>query len=86
MRRISIDVTPEQHAKLKALAALKGKSIKDFVLACTIGNHAEDRALSELETLLDERIERAKSQGMSTRTVRDIFQQARDEAKRKPSG
>jgi uncharacterized protein (DUF1778 family) len=32
MSRISIDVTPEEHQKLKAMAALKGKSIKDYVL------------------------------------------------------
>ena len=32
MSRLSIEVTPEQHQKIKALAALHGKSIKDFIL------------------------------------------------------
>ena len=32
MSRISIDVTDSEHKKLKALAALKGRSIKDYVL------------------------------------------------------
>lgn len=32
MSRISIDVTPEEHRKLKAIAALKGKTMKDYLL------------------------------------------------------
>ena len=37
MRRISIDVTFEEHKKLKAMAALRPKSIKDYVLERTLG-------------------------------------------------
>jgi len=84
MNRISIDVTPEQHQRLKALAALQGKSIKDFVLECTLGPHGEDQALVELEELLDQRIRRAKAEGNSTRTVGDVFRQARDEVGPEP--
>ncbi len=84
MSRISIDVTDAQHKKLKALAALRGKSIKEFVLASTLGQSTEDddRALLELEALLDRRVERAKTDGFSSRTVEDIFQQAIDDAGR----
>ena len=32
MRRLSIDVTPEQHQRLKAIAALSGMTIKEYVL------------------------------------------------------
>ena len=32
MPRLSIDITPEQHKRLKASAALCGQSIKDYVL------------------------------------------------------
>ena len=32
MPRLSIDISPEQHQKLKAIAALKGQSIKEYVL------------------------------------------------------
>ena len=39
MNRISIDVTAEQHKKLKALAALQGKTIKQFVLERTKNCH-----------------------------------------------
>ena len=36
MPRLSIDITPEEHQKLKAIAALKGESIKDYVLKRTL--------------------------------------------------
>ncbi|MFQ5443753.1 MAG: DUF1778 domain-containing protein, partial [Nitrospinales bacterium] len=32
MSRLSIEITAEQHQRLKAVAALAGKSIKDYVL------------------------------------------------------
>ena len=78
--RISIDVTDAEHRKLKALAALNGQSVKRFVLARTIGDQAQDADLSELEQLLDRRIDRAQKQGASRRTVGGIFGQARRSA------
>jgi hypothetical protein len=36
MARLSIDITPEEHQKLKAIAALRGQSIKDYVLNRTL--------------------------------------------------
>ncbi len=84
MSRISIDVTAEQHKKLKALAALQGRSIKEFVLASTLGAYGEDPALAELENLLDRRVHRATTDGVSTRTVAEVFEQAREQAKRAP--
>lgn len=58
MSRISIDVSPEEHRKLKAIAALKGKTIKDYLLEGKIdfGRDDPQDALAELEALLDERI------------------------------
>ncbi len=83
MSRISIDVTVEQHQRLKAMAALQGKSIKEFVLASTLGAHGDDSALAELEALLERRIQRTKTDGASGRTVGEVFQQARNQASRK---
>ena len=80
MSRISIDVTDAEHRKLKALAALNGQSVKHFVLARTIGDQAQDADLSELEELLDKRIDRAQELGASRRTVGGIFKQARRSA------
>lgn len=84
MSRISIDVTAEQHQRLKALAALQGKTIKEFVLASTLGaqadGHDEAAALEELETLLDERLANARGNGVSSRTVREIAERVEREA------
>ena len=77
MSRISIDVTDAEHRKLKALAALHGQSVKRFVLERTLGDQAHDADLAELEALLDSRIDRAKAQGTSKRSVGGIFGQAR---------
>ena len=41
MPRLSIDITSEEHQKLKAIAALKGQSIKDYVLKRTLGDAPE---------------------------------------------
>lgn len=84
MSRISIDVTPQEHQRLKALAALQGKTIKEFVLARTLGDAQpgtdDAEALRELETLIEQRMERAKKEGFSKRTVEQIFDQAIVEA------
>lgn len=84
MSRISIDVTDAEHAKLKALAALQGQSIKDFVLSRTIGDRELAPHLAELEALLDRRLDRSRSEGASDRTVGDIFGRARRDAGHAP--
>lgn len=86
MSRISIDVTSEEHQKLKAMAALKGKSIKDYVIERTLGadgDKSEEAALEELESFLDERIRSAQNGSVSRRTVGAIFEGAYRESKRK---
>ena len=76
MNRISIEVTPEQHERLKALAALQGKSVEQFVLESTLGTQVDEQ-LAELETLLDQRHREAQAGARSNRTVGDIFQDTR---------
>jgi uncharacterized protein (DUF1778 family) len=74
MSRISIDVTDDEHKKLKAIAALRGKSIKDYVLERTLGtDEADNAALQELEELLDNRIRDAQAGAVSRRTASDVF-------------
>lgn len=76
MSRLSIDLTPEQHQKIKAVAALQGKSIKEYVLAQILPTSSdEDMALSELETLLDERIKSVRAGKISKKSVEEIFQE-----------
>jgi hypothetical protein len=83
MKRISIEVTEQQSHRLKAMAALQGKSIKDFVLASTIGTD-EGKALAELEALLRERAAQVEAGRVSTRTVKEIFSGVIDKASSGP--
>lgn len=79
MSRVSIDVTPEGHQKLKAITALRGQSIKDYVIERTLGAEAafgEQAALDELESLLDQRVRKARRGAVSQRTGGAIFEQA----------
>ncbi len=82
MPRLSIDITPEEHQKLKAIAALKGQSIKDYVLNRTLGEApavdqmSEDEALEALSDYLKPRIEQVRRGELSTKSFEDIRKEA----------
>ena len=42
MSRISIDVTEEEHKRLKALAALQGVTLKEYLLKSALDARKED--------------------------------------------
>ena len=76
--RLSIDVTAEQHKKLKAIAAIQGKSIKDYVLEkslpkqSAIRNHDrgdEEETLRKLESLFESRNDSFVPQKNSTENL-----------------
>lgn len=85
MGRLSIEVTPEQHQRLKAIAALHGQSIKDYVLTRALPDvpeldaMTEDEALQRLEAFLAPRIAAAERGDVVERSVEDIFAHVRDE-------
>lgn len=59
------------------MAALRGKSIKDYVLERTLNAEAtEEAALRELEELLEGRIRRAQAGAVSRRSVKEVFAEA----------
>jgi hypothetical protein len=64
MSRLTIDITSQQHQSLKALAALQGKTIKQYALERLFPRCSGDQAWRELQTLLGERIE----QGLAGQT------------------
>ncbi len=70
--RLSIEITPDQHKKLKALAALTGKSIKDYVLQRTLPDSDQDAALRELEDFLGTRYEAARRGEWSEQSIDEI--------------
>ena len=87
MSRLSIEITPEQHQRLKALAALHGKSIKDYVLEQALpalpelDSLSEEEALAKMEDYLKPRIEAARQGKTSARPVRQIFEDVKRDLK-----
>lgn len=88
MARLSIDITPEEHQKLKVIAALSWQSIKDYVLNRTLGDAplldgmSEEDALDALTEFLAPRIEEARRGVVSSKSIRDVRREARAQAER----
>ncbi len=81
MSRLSVDLTPEQHQKIKAVAAMQGKSIKEYVLNRILPTSSdEEMALQELEAFLDERVKLAKAGEISQKSAEEIFQEVYSES------
>ena len=76
--------TPEEHQKLKAIAALQGQSIKDHVLNRTLGEVpaldglSEHEAFCALADFLKPRIEQARRGELSSKSVAEIRREARE--------
>lgn len=74
MSRLTIDMTDQQHQSLKALAALQGKTIKQYALERLFPGDADaDHAWHELKTLLGNRINEGLAGNISTRNVSEIL-------------
>ena len=86
MPRLSIDISPEDHQKLKAIAALKGQSIKDYVLGRALGDTpalagmSEDQAFTALANFLEPRIEQARRGKLSGKSLDEIRREERKRA------
>ncbi|AMN48072.1 antitoxin [Steroidobacter denitrificans] len=73
MSRLTIDVTDQQHQALKALAALEGKSIKQYALERLFPSASpEEQALQELKALLAERIAQAQRGELVEGSITDV--------------
>ncbi|MBS5160029.1 MAG: antitoxin [Klebsiella variicola] len=72
MSRLTIDITDQQHQSLKALAALQGKTIKQYALERLFPGDA-DQAWQELKTLLGNRINDGLAGQVSTKSIGDIL-------------
>lgn len=74
--RLSVELTPDQHQRIKATAALQGKSIRSLVLERLLGDPSSDtevEALDELRALLEKRIAAAASTSSDDASVIDVF-------------
>lgn len=74
MSRIVIDVSGEQHQKIKTLAALNGQSIKDFVLDKVLerNSSSDEQAWDDLKKVLVDRIQSAEKGELSGKTMLEI--------------
>ena len=71
--RLSIEITPEQHQRLKAIAALQGKTIKDYVLERALPELDDHNDLKQLEDFLKSRVDAAQNGDFSDKSVDDVF-------------
>lgn len=72
MSRLTIDISDQQHQHLKALAALQGKTIKQYAVERLFpANDAP--AWQELKTLLNGRIEEGLAGKVSDKSVSGIL-------------
>lgn len=70
MSRLTIDITDQQHQSLKALAALQGKTIKQYALERLFPADANgDPAWQALKALLDEQIADGLAGDVSTKSI-----------------
>jgi hypothetical protein len=72
MSRLTIDISEAQHRSLKALAALKGQSIREFALERLFPEQS-DSDWEELTNLLRQRIAEGLSGEMSDLSVAAII-------------
>ncbi len=77
MSRLTIDITERQHQNIKAMAALQGKSIKEYAVERLFPvDSSEEQALSELKRLLEQRMSEARSGEVSTKSITEIAEEA----------
>lgn len=74
MSRLTIDVTDQQHQALKAMAALEGKSIKQYTLERLFPSD-EERALHDLRSLLRSRLAEADRGEVDERGIMEIAEE-----------
>ncbi|PAA29647.1 antitoxin [Pseudomonas fragi] len=74
MSRLTIDISEQQHQSLKALAALQGKTIKQYAIERLFpGNVDNDPAWQELKGVLTARINDGLAGKVSARSFGDIL-------------
>lgn len=79
MSRLTIDITDQQHQSLKALAALQGKTIKQYALERLFPGDADgNQAWQELKNLLGERIDEGLSGKVSGKRIEEILDEELD--------
>ncbi|MCC4635543.1 antitoxin [Xanthomonas dyei] len=83
MSRLTIDLSDQQHQSLKALAALQGKTIKQYALERLFtGDIDADQAWQGLKTLLGGRVEEGLAGKVSNKSISTILDEELTEGDR----
>ena len=83
MSRLTIDITDQQHQSLKVLAAMQGKTIKQYALERLFpGDVSGDQAWQELQDLLADRIQQGLAGKVSAKSVGQILDDELAEGRR----
>ena len=73
MSRLTIDITEQQHKALKAMAALQGKTIKEYALERLFpAATGEEQAWADLKALVEQRIAESSAGALSSKTFDEI--------------
>lgn len=76
MSRLTIDVTEQQHQALKAMAALQGKTIKQYAVERLFpASSDEEQAMQELKSLLLSRLAEAERGEVEAFSATEIAEQ-----------
>ena len=76
MSRLTIEITDQQHKNIKALAAMQGKSIKEYAMQRLLPLTAdEENAMQELEAFLAPRLEEARQGKFGDKSVMQIAEE-----------
>ena len=74
MSRLTIDISDQQHQSLKAMAALQGKTIRQYALERLFPDDADgEKAWHELKTLLGARIDEGLAGKVSGKRIGEIL-------------
>ena len=83
MSRLTVDITDRQHQSLKAMAALEGKSIKQYALERLFPvSPVDDEAWNELKALGNRRISNGLAGALSSKTIEAIVAEELDSESR----
>jgi hypothetical protein len=75
MSRLTIDMTDQQHQSLEAMAALEGKTIKQYALERLFPAGADEKAGTSLRELLNERVVNGLAGKLSSKTFEEIVEE-----------
>lgn len=83
MSRLTIDISEQQHQSLKALAALQGKTIRQYAIERLFPADGDtDQPWAELKELLGERVGQGLAGGISGKSIGTILDEELGEDRR----